>query len=47
MGSLPWILIPCFLVPSLSFVHLVVFYRTLRIRAAEPSAVLSNAFQHK
>jgi hypothetical protein len=47
MGSLPWILIPCFLVPSLSFVHLVVFYRALRIRAAEPSAVLSSAFQHK
>src|ERR1700730_17691586 len=47
MGRLPWILIPCFLVPSLSFVHLVVFYRTLRIRAAEPSAVLSSAFQHK
>jgi hypothetical protein len=35
MGSLPLILIPCFLVPSLSFVHLVVFYRTLRTRAAE------------
>jgi hypothetical protein len=35
IGSLPWILIPCFLVPSLSFVHLVVFYRTLRTRAAE------------
>jgi hypothetical protein len=35
MGSLPWILIPCFLVPSLSFVHLVVFYRTLRMPAAE------------
>jgi hypothetical protein len=47
MGSLPWILIPCFLVPSLSFVHVVVFYRTLKIKGAEPSAVLSSAFQHK
>jgi hypothetical protein len=35
MGSLPWILIPCFLVPSLSFVHLIVLYRTLRMPAAE------------
>jgi hypothetical protein len=35
IASLPWILIPCFLVPSLSFVHLVVFYRTLRTRVAE------------
>ena len=35
MSSVPWILIPCFLVPSLSFVHLVVFYRTLRMPAAE------------
>jgi hypothetical protein len=35
IGSLPWILIPCFLVPSLSFVHLIVFYRTLRTRAPE------------
>jgi hypothetical protein len=43
IGSLPWILIPCFLVPSLSFVHLVVFYRTLGARAAVNSAVLSSA----
>ena len=35
IGSLPWILIPCFLVPALSFVHLIVFYRTLRTRAPE------------
>ena len=35
MSSVPWILIPCFLVPSLSFVHLVVFYQTLRMPAAE------------
>jgi hypothetical protein len=42
IGSLPWILIPCFLVPSLSFVHLVVFYRTLRTRAAEDRKVLTT-----
>jgi hypothetical protein len=35
MTSVPWILIPCFLVPSLSFVHLVVFYKTLRIPTAD------------
>jgi hypothetical protein len=34
MGSLPWILIPCFLVPALSFVHLVVFYQVLRVAQA-------------
>ena len=42
MGSLPWILIPCFLVPSLSFVHLVVFYQTLRTSAAEDRKVLKT-----
>jgi len=35
MSSVPWILIPCFLVPSLSFVHLVIFYQTLRMPAVE------------
>lgn len=34
MGSLPWILIPCFLVPALSFVHLVVFYQVLKVTQA-------------
>ena len=43
IASLPWILIPCFLVPALGFVHLVIFYRTLGARAAENSAVLSSA----
>jgi hypothetical protein len=43
IASIPWILIPCFLVPSLSFVHLVVFYRMLGARAAVNSAVLSSA----
>jgi hypothetical protein len=43
IGSLPWILIPCFLVPSLSFVHLVVFYRTLRTRTAEDRKVVTTS----
>jgi len=43
MSSVPWILIPCFLVPSLSFVHLVVFYQTLRLPAAEGRKALSAA----
>jgi hypothetical protein len=34
MASLPWILIPCFLVPSLAFLHLCTFYR-LRILARQ------------
>jgi hypothetical protein len=42
IGSLPWILIPCFLVPSLSFVHLIVFYRTLRTRAPEDREELAT-----
>jgi hypothetical protein len=42
IGSLPWILIPCFLVPALSFVHLIVFYRTLRTRAPEDRKTLAT-----
>jgi hypothetical protein len=42
MSSVPWILIPCFLVPSLSFVHLVVFYQTLRMPAAEGRNALTT-----
>jgi hypothetical protein len=42
IGGLPWILIPCFLVPSLSFVHLIVFYRTLRARAQEDRKALAT-----
>ena len=45
IASLPWILIPCFLVPSLSFVHLVVFYRTLKARGAEHAAGFSSALE--
>ena len=43
IASLPWILIPCFLVPSLSFVHLIVFYRTLRTRAQEDRKDLASS----
>jgi hypothetical protein len=32
MTSLPWVLIPCFLVPSFLFLHLCTFYR---LRTAE------------
>lgn len=34
MGELPWVLIPCFLVPSLAFLHLCTFYR-LRMLAPQ------------
>jgi hypothetical protein len=30
MTTLPWILIPCFLVPSYMFFHIVIFYRLTR-----------------
>jgi hypothetical protein len=35
MTSLPWILIPCFLVPSLAFLHLCMFYRLRMLTAPE------------
>jgi hypothetical protein len=35
MSSLPWILIPCFLVPSLAFIHLCTFYRLRMLALAE------------
>lgn len=38
MTSLPWILIPCFLVPSLAFVHMCTFYR-LRMLSPVKSSV--------
>jgi hypothetical protein len=38
MTSLPWLMIPGFLVPSLFFTHLVIFYRLLaRSGASEPT----------
>src|SRR4029077_4076208 len=45
IASLPWVLIPCFLVPSLSFVHLIVFYRNATdegSRRSERSSVIER-----
>lgn len=33
MTTLPWIVIPCFLVPALAFVHVATFYRLMQLRA--------------
>jgi hypothetical protein len=38
MTSLPWLLIPGFLVPSLFFIHLVIFHRLLTRTEASQSA---------
>jgi hypothetical protein len=35
MSTLPWVLIPCFLVPALAFLHLCTFYRLRTMRATE------------
>ena len=37
MTTLPWLIIPGFLVPSLMFLHVVIFYRLTRTEAAAPS----------
>jgi hypothetical protein len=37
MTTLPWLIIPGFLVPSLMFIHVVVFYRLARQDAAAPA----------
>jgi hypothetical protein len=37
MTTLPWLLIPGFLVPCLMFIHLVVFYRLAKTEAAAPA----------
>jgi hypothetical protein len=42
MANLPWILIPCFLVPSFIFVHLCNFYRLRMLSPAERSETLSS-----
>jgi len=34
MTTLPWLLIPGFLVPSLMFLHVVIFYRLARNEAS-------------
>jgi hypothetical protein len=41
MATLPWILIPCFLVPALAFLHLCTFYRLRTMQAAERTKNLS------
>jgi hypothetical protein len=41
MATLPWILIPCFLVPSLIFLHLCTFYRLRSMQAAESAKNIS------
>ena len=41
MATLPWILIPCFLVPALAFIHLCTFYRLRTMQAAEGTKKLS------
>lgn len=35
MNNLPWIIIPCFLVPSLTFVHIATFYK-LTLKPSRP-----------
>jgi uncharacterized membrane protein len=37
MAGLPWVLIPCFLVPSLAFLHLCIFYRLREVAPRERS----------
>lgn len=42
MANVPWILIPCFLVPSFLFVHLCTFYRLRTLAPAERSERLHS-----
>jgi hypothetical protein len=37
MTTLPWLLIPGFLVPALMFIHIVIFYRLSKTEAAAPA----------
>lgn len=37
MTTLPWLIIPGFLVPSLMFIHIVIFYRLAKTEAAAPA----------
>ena len=37
MTTLPWLLIPGFLVPCLMFIHIVIFYRLATTKAAAPA----------
>jgi hypothetical protein len=36
MTTLPWLIIPGFLVPALMFIHIVIFYRLAKTEAAAP-----------
>jgi hypothetical protein len=42
MSSLPWTLIPCYLVPSLAFLHLCTFYRLHTMAAGERTRTLPS-----
>jgi hypothetical protein len=42
MSTLPWVLIPCFLVPSLAFLHLCTFYRLRTMSAGERARTLPS-----
>jgi len=37
MTTLPWLMIPGFLVPALMFIHLVIFYRLAKTETAAPA----------
>jgi hypothetical protein len=41
MSTLPWVLIPCFLVPGLAFLHLCTFYRLRMMSLGERTKNLS------
>jgi hypothetical protein len=43
MTTLPWILIPCFLVPSYMFIHIVIFYRLTRRGASTIASAASDS----
>jgi hypothetical protein len=37
MTTLPWLLVPGFLVPCLIFIHIVIFYRLATTKASAPA----------
>ena len=48
MTTLPWLIIPGFLVPSLMFIHIVIVYRLLaRTKVSEPEYVWRGGGQAK
>ena len=42
MTTLPWIIIPCFLVPALAFFHIATFYRLRHLQAPTASAFATS-----